>query len=108
MSSPSTTSAVQCEQWIKEGKGAINWTRLSCRSFSANAVRLQLHALAYNLGNFLRTLAMPEPIKDWSLTTLKDKLIKIGAKVNFDNQEKGQRRKARRKARVLRRTSPHG
>jgi hypothetical protein len=60
-----------CEQWIKEGKGAIKWTRLSCRYFVANAVRLQLHALAYNLGNFLRTLATPEPIKDWSLTSLK-------------------------------------
>jgi Transposase DDE domain group 1 len=70
-----------CEQFIKEAKGAINWTRLSCRSFAANAVRLQLHALAYNLGNFLRTLATPEPIKDWTLTTLKEKLIKIGAKV---------------------------
>ena len=63
-----------CEQWIKEGKGAIKWTRLSCRTFAANAVRLQLHALAYNLGNFLRTLATPEPIKDWSLTSLKEKL----------------------------------
>ena len=63
------------------GQGAIKWTRLSCRTFAANAVRFQLHALAYNLGNFLRTLATPEPIKDWSLTTLKDKLIKIGAKV---------------------------
>ena len=70
-----------CEQWIKEGKGAIKWTRLSCCSIAANAVRLQLHALAYNLGNFLRTLAMPEPIRDWSLTSLKEKLIKIGAKV---------------------------
>jgi hypothetical protein len=48
------------EQWIEEGKNAINWTRLSCRSFAANAVRLQLHGLAYNLGNFLRTLAKPE------------------------------------------------
>ena len=57
------------------------YTRLSCRTFAANAVRLQLHALAYNLGNFLRTLATPEPIKDWSLTSLKEKLIKIGAKV---------------------------
>src|SRR6202049_2142568 len=47
-----------CEQWIKEDKGAINWTRLSCRTFAANAVRLQLHAMAYNLGNFMRTLAM--------------------------------------------------
>ena len=70
-----------CEQWIKEGKGAVKWTRLSCRSFDANAVRLQLHALAYNLGNFLRTLATPEPIQDWSLTSLREKLIKIGAKV---------------------------
>jgi hypothetical protein len=70
-----------CEQWIKEGKGTIRWTRLSCRSFAANAVRLELHALAYNLGNFLRTLATPEPIKDWSLTSLKEKLVKIGAKV---------------------------
>ena len=65
-----------CEQWIKEGKGAIKWTRLSCRTFAANAVRLQLHALAYNLGNFLRTLATPEPIKDWSLTSLKEKLAR--------------------------------
>jgi hypothetical protein len=80
-SSPTWLGRGTCEQWIKEGKGAIKWTRLSCRTFAANAVRLQLHALAYNLGNFLRTLATPEPIKDWSLTTLKQKLIKIGAKV---------------------------
>jgi hypothetical protein len=70
-----------CEQWIKEGKGAIKWTRLSCRSFAANAVRLQLHALAYNLGNFLRTLATPEPITDWSMTSLREKLIKVGARL---------------------------
>jgi DDE family transposase len=34
------------ENWIKEGKGAIKWTRLSCRTFAANAIRRQLHALA--------------------------------------------------------------
>ena len=69
------------KQWIKEGKGAIKWTRLSCRTFAANAARLQLHVLAYNLGNFMRTLAMPETAQPWSLTSLKEKLIKIGAKV---------------------------
>jgi hypothetical protein len=69
------------EQYIKEWKVALKGTRLSCRSFNANAVRLQLHALAYNLGNFLRTLAIPETIAEWSLTTLREKLIKIGAKV---------------------------
>jgi hypothetical protein len=65
----------------QHGKGAIKWTRLSCRSLAANAVRLQLHALAYNLGNFMRTLAMPKAVEPWSLTSLRDKLIKIGAMV---------------------------
>ncbi len=54
---------------------------MACRTFAVNAVRLQLHALAYNLGNFLRTLATPAPIRDWSLTSLKEKLIKIGAQI---------------------------
>ena len=48
------------EQWIREGKYALRWTRLSCHSFRHNAVRLQLHALAYNLANFLRSLALPQ------------------------------------------------
>ncbi len=69
------------EQWIKEGKYALNWTRLSCHDFVDNQVRLQLFALAYNLGNFLRRLVLPKPVKKWSLRTLREKLIKIGAKV---------------------------
>ena len=71
----------KAEQYIKEGKNAIKWTRLSCRKFRDNAVRLQLHALAYNLANFMRTLALPKEIEHWSLTTLREKLVKIGAKV---------------------------
>ena len=51
------------EQWIKEGKYALNWTRLSCHKFVANQVRLGLFIMAYNLGNFLR---MPESMKHWS------------------------------------------
>jgi len=69
------------EQWIKEGKYAVNWTRLSCHDFVDNQVRLQLFALAYNLGNFLRRLALPRKVSHWSLTTLREKLVKIGAKV---------------------------
>ena len=62
-------------------KHAIRWTRLSCRKFARNAVRLQFHALAYNLGNFLRTLALPDAVQQWSMTTLRDRLIKIGGKI---------------------------
>ncbi len=69
------------EHWIKEGKQALNWTRLSCRRFRDNQVRLQLFALAYIVGYFPRQLALPRPVRTWTLTTLREKLIKYGAKV---------------------------
>lgn len=69
------------EQWIKEGKNAVKRTKLSCRRFKDNETRLQLFALAYNLGNFLRQLVLPKSVKHWTLSTLREKLIKIGAKV---------------------------
>ena len=69
------------EQHIKEGKYAFRWTRLSCKRFRDNEVRLQLHALAYNLATFLRRIELPEAMADWSLTSLQLKLIKIGARV---------------------------
>ena len=60
---------------------ALRWTRLSCRAFRDNAVRLQLFALAYNLANFLCSLALPDEVAHWSLTTLREKLVKIGARI---------------------------
>jgi DDE family transposase len=42
---------------------------------------IQLFALAYNLANFLRQLVLPNPIQEWTLTTLREELVKIGAKV---------------------------
>src|SRR5262249_13587891 len=65
------------EQWVKEGKNAVKWTKLSCRRFKDNAARLHLFALAYNLANFLRQLVLPTSVKHWTLTTLREKLIKI-------------------------------
>ena len=49
--------------------------------FAANAVRLQLHALANNLASFLRTLATPATNETWSLTSLRERLIKTGARL---------------------------
>src|SRR4029078_6393199 len=62
-------------------KNAIKWTRLSCRRVKDNHVRLQLFALAYNLGNFLRQMALPREGEHGSVTPAREKLIKIGAKV---------------------------
>ena len=59
--------------------------RLSCHGLADSQVCLSRctsgFALAYNLGNFVRRLALPKSVKHWSLTTLREKLIKIGAKV---------------------------
>ena len=54
---------------------------MSCHDFVDNQVRLQLFMLAYNLGNFLRQAVLPKAVRHWTLTTLREKLIKIGAKV---------------------------
>jgi Transposase DDE domain group 1 len=70
-----------CEQWIKEGKHALTWTRLSCARYVSNRVRLALFVLAYNLGNFMRRFALPKEVSYWSLTSIQLKLIKIGARI---------------------------
>ena len=69
------------EQWIKGGKYALNWTRLSCHKFVANQVRLWLFVLTYNLGNFMRRLVLPEDMKHWTLTSLQTRLIKTGGRL---------------------------
>ena len=69
------------EQWIKEGKYALNWTRLSCHKFVATQVRLWLFVLTYNLGNFMRRLVLPEDMKHWTLTSLQTRLIKTGGRL---------------------------
>ncbi len=69
------------EQWIKEGKQATHWMRLSCHRFRANEVRLQLSVLAYNLGNLWRRLGLPQRIKSWSLTSLQQRLMKTGGRL---------------------------
>jgi hypothetical protein len=69
------------EQWIKEGKEATHWTRLSCHRFRANEVRLLLGVIAYNLGNLLRRLVLPISIQSWSLTSLQQRLFKTGGRL---------------------------
>lgn len=68
-------------QHIKDGEHAIKWTRLSGMRFAANSVRRQLHALAYNVANFLRALATPKAIETGWLTSLRERLLKTGARL---------------------------
>jgi hypothetical protein len=69
------------EPWIKEGKQAAPWTRLSCHRFRANEARLPLSLLAYNLGNLWRRLVLPKRVDAWSLTSLQQRLVKTGGRL---------------------------
>ena len=69
------------EQWIKEGKYPLKWTRVSHHKFVANQVRLARFVLAYNLGNFMRRLALPEDMKHRSLISLQTRMIKTGGRL---------------------------
>jgi hypothetical protein len=67
------------EQWIKEGKCAVSWMRLSCCRIFDNQARQQLFRLADNPGNLRRPLALPRAVKHSWLTTLREEPIEIGA-----------------------------
>jgi len=69
------------EQWIKESKQAVVLTQLSCHRFRANEVRLWLSLIAYNLGNLWRRLALPTRVATWSLTSLRQRLVKTGGRL---------------------------
>jgi Transposase DDE domain group 1 len=62
-------------------KKRYSYPRALTNSLVDHISRLQLHLLAYNLGNFMRTVAMPKVAEPSSLTGSRKKLIKIGAKV---------------------------
>ena len=64
------------KQWIKEGKTATHWTRLSRHRFRANEVRLLLGVIVYNLGNLLRRLGLPLAIQCWCLTSRQQRVFK--------------------------------
>jgi hypothetical protein len=72
---------VTAEQWIKEGKQGVKMARLSYHRFRSNQVRLTLSRLDYNLGNRWRRLVLPHRIKNWSLTSLQQRLVKTGGRL---------------------------
>lgn len=70
----------ECENRIAEVKNGFHADRLSCHRFLANAFRLALHGLAYNLVNLFR-LRLPEPLRRLQISSLREKVFKVGARI---------------------------
>jgi DDE family transposase len=70
----------ECENRIEEFKNGFAADRLSCHRFRANAFRLLLHSLAYNLVNLFR-LQLPSSLRSAQIETLRIQLFKIGARI---------------------------
>ncbi len=69
------------ENFIKEGKSGFDFASVSSSSKVVNANRLQVHALAYNLFNWFRRLALAADMRKQRIDTIRLKLLKIAAKV---------------------------
>ena len=68
------------ENFIKEGKSGFDFSSVSSHSKLVNANRLQVHALAYNLFNWFRRLALSANMRKQRIDTIRLKLLKIAAK----------------------------
>ena len=68
------------ENFIKEGKSGFDFSSVSSHSKVVNANRLQVHALAYNLFNWFRRLALSASMRKQRIDTIRLKLLKIAAK----------------------------
>lgn len=69
------------ENFIKEGKNGFEFDRMSSSSFIANSNKLQISMLAYNFNNWFRRLCMSKDIKSFRMETIRNKVIKVAAKV---------------------------
>jgi len=67
--------------FARHGKLAVSWTRFSCHRFRGSELRLWLSVTAYNLGNLWRRLGLPNRIRNWSLTSLQQRLVKTGGRL---------------------------
>lgn len=69
------------ENFIKESKNGFDFGAVSSHSKLVNANRLQIHALAYNIFNWFKRLALCASMKKQCADTIRLKLIKIAVKV---------------------------
>ena len=69
------------ENFIKESKSGFGFACVSSHTRIVNANRLQVHALAYNIFNWFRRLALSANMRKQRIDTVRLKLLKIAAKV---------------------------
>ena len=69
------------ENFIKEGKSGFDFSSVSSHSKVVNANRLRVHALAYNLFNWFRRLALSANMRKQTIDTIRLKMLKVAAKI---------------------------
>ena len=69
------------ENFIKEGKNGFDFGAVSSHSMTVNANRLEIHALAYNIVNWMKRLILPDEMKTDQIDTIRLKIIKVASKI---------------------------
>ena len=66
---------------MDQGRQTRDALELSFHRFRADETRLKLSLLAYSLGNLWGGLVLPKRIDVWSLTSLQQRLVKMGGRL---------------------------
>ena len=69
------------ENFIKKSRNGFDFASVSSSFKVVNANRLQVHALAYNIFNWFKRLALSAKMRKLQIDTIRLKLLKIAAKV---------------------------
>lgn len=69
------------DNYIKESKNGFDFAAVSSSSKIVNANRLQIHALAYNIFNWFKRLALSASMRKQQIDTIRLILLKIAARV---------------------------
>ena len=76
------------ENFIKEAKLDFGMNQLSHSSFVANAAKLRIKALAYNIINFMKRLVLPKKLQKIRMQSIRTLFIKVASKITRSGRYK--------------------
>ena len=69
------------ENYIKEAKLGFFMDKTDSSKFVTNEARMWLSVLSYNIIQMMKTLVFPPSMKKWTITTIRQRLIKVATKI---------------------------
>lgn len=69
------------ENYMKEAKLGFSMDKTDSSRFVTNEARMMTSLLSYNIIQMMKILVFPKEMKNWTIGTIRTRLIKISAKI---------------------------